>query len=130
MTFHFSPVKFFYFTRRAVSYILAHDCYLLTTGSIPSDAGGPFLQTCIFCIVSSQHTQRVHTQTCICKLVRVDHSYIIVIIIQYYVFYCFISFSSFHMGWLCGVGVFGLIECSHSLPALHSGLQLIMIIMQ
>ena len=27
------------------------------------------------------------------------------------------------MGWLCGVGVFGLIECSHSLPALHSGLQ-------
>ena len=27
------------------------------------------------------------------------------------------------MGWLCGVGVFGLIECSHSLPALHCGLQ-------
>ena len=27
------------------------------------------------------------------------------------------------MGWLCGVGVFGLIECPHSLPALHSGLQ-------
>ena len=27
------------------------------------------------------------------------------------------------VGWLCGVGVFGLIECSHSLPALHSGLQ-------
>ena len=27
------------------------------------------------------------------------------------------------MGWLCGVGVFGLIECTHSLPALHSGLQ-------
>ena len=26
------------------------------------------------------------------------------------------------MGWLCGVRVFGLIECSHSLPALHSGL--------
>ena len=26
-------------------------------------------------------------------------------------------------GWLCGVGVFGLIECAHSLPALHSGLQ-------
>ena len=25
------------------------------------------------------------------------------------------------MCWLCGVGVFGLIECSHSLPALHSG---------
>ena len=32
------------------------------------------------------------------------------------------------MGWLCGVGVFGLIECSHSLPALHSGLQIIIII--
>ena len=31
------------------------------------------------------------------------------------------------MGWLCGVGVFGLIECSHSLPALHSGLQIIII---
>ena len=30
--------------------------------------------------------------------------------------------------WLCGVGVFGLIECSHSLPALHSGLQIIIII--
>ena len=29
-------------------------------------------------------------------------------------FYIFIS----SMGWLCGVGVFGLIECSHSLPAL------------
>ena len=27
------------------------------------------------------------------------------------------------MGWLCGVGVFGLIKYSHSLPALHSGLQ-------
>ena len=27
------------------------------------------------------------------------------------------------MGWLCEVGVFGLIECPHSLPALHSGLQ-------
>ena len=36
-------------------------------------------------------------------------------------------FYLFHpsMCWLCGVGVFGLIECSHSLPALHSGLQLI-----
>ena len=38
-----------------------------------------------------------------------------------------LSFSSFHglvvWGW-----VFGLIECSHSLPALHSGLQLIIII--
>ena len=32
------------------------------------------------------------------------------------------------VGWLCGVGVFGLIECSHSLSALHSGLQMIMII--
>ena len=32
------------------------------------------------------------------------------------------------MCWLCGVGVFGLIECSHSLPALHCGLQLIIII--
>ena len=32
------------------------------------------------------------------------------------------------MGWLCGVGVFGLIECSHSLPALHSWLQMIIII--
>ena len=31
-------------------------------------------------------------------------------------------------GWLCGVGVVGLIECSHSLPALHIGLQLIIII--
>ena len=33
------------------------------------------------------------------------------------------------MCWLCGVGVFGLIECSHSLPALHSRLQIIIIIM-
>ena len=32
------------------------------------------------------------------------------------------------MCWLCGVGVFGLIECSHSLSALHSGLKLIIII--
>ena len=32
------------------------------------------------------------------------------------------------MGWLCGVGAFVLIECSHSLPALHSGLQIIIII--
>ena len=31
------------------------------------------------------------------------------------------------MGWLCAVGVFGLIECSHFLPALHNGLQLMMI---
>ena len=33
-------------------------------------------------------------------------------------FYLFLS----SMGWLCGVGVFGLIECPHSLPALHSKL--------
>ena len=33
-------------------------------------------------------------------------------------FYLFLS----SMGWLWGVGVFGLIECPHSLPALHSGL--------
>ena len=33
-----------------------------------------------------------------------------------------LSFSS-SMGRLCGVGVFGLIECPHSLPALNSGLQ-------
>ena len=33
----------------------------------------------------------------------------------------YICFPS--MGWLCGVGVFGLIECPHSLPALHSRLQ-------
>ena len=33
-----------------------------------------------------------------------------------------------NMGWLCLVGVFALIECSHSLPALHNGLQLIIII--
>ena len=32
------------------------------------------------------------------------------------------------MGWLCGVGVFRLIECSHSFRALHSGLQIIIII--
>ena len=32
------------------------------------------------------------------------------------------------MGWLCGVGVFVLIECSHSLPAMHCGLQIIIII--
>ena len=31
------------------------------------------------------------------------------------------------MGWLCGIGLFGLIECSHSLPALHSGLRLIIL---
>ena len=33
------------------------------------------------------------------------------------------------MGWLCGVGVFGLIECSHPLP-LHSGLQTKIIIIK
>ena len=45
--------------------------------------------------------------------------------------FCLLLFYLFlpSMGWLCGVGVFGLIECSHSLPALHSGLQLIIIIM-
>ena len=32
------------------------------------------------------------------------------------------------MGWLCGVGVFGLIERSHSLPVLHRGLQIIIIL--
>ena len=32
------------------------------------------------------------------------------------------------MGWLCGVGVFELIECPHSLPALHCGLQIIIIV--
>ena len=31
------------------------------------------------------------------------------------------------MGWVCGVGIFGLIV-SHSLPALHTGLQIIIII--
>ena len=44
--------------------------------------------------------------------------------------FCLILFYLFltYMGWLCGVGVFGLIECSHSLPPVHSGLQLIIII--
>ena len=32
------------------------------------------------------------------------------------------------IGWLCGVGVFGVIKCYHSLPALRSGLQIIIII--
>ena len=32
------------------------------------------------------------------------------------------------MGWLCGVGFFGLTEFSDSLPALHSGLIKIIII--
>ena len=40
-------------------------------------------------------------------------------------FYLFLPF----IGWLCGVMVFVLIECSHSLPALHSGLQIIIIIL-
>ena len=39
--------------------------------------------------------------------------------------FCLLLFYLFlpSMGWLCGVGVFRLIECSHSLPALHNGLQ-------
>ena len=41
-------------------------------------------------------------------------------------FYLFLS----SMGWLRGVGVFGLIECSHSLPTLHRGLQIIIIIIK
>ena len=38
--------------------------------------------------------------------------------------FCLLLFYLFlpSMGWLCGVEVFGLIECPHSLPALHSGL--------
>ena len=38
--------------------------------------------------------------------------------------FCLLLFYLFlpSMGWLCVVGVFGLIECPHSLPALHSGL--------
>ena len=46
----------------------------------------------------------------------------------FFLSYYFIFFLIPFMGWLCGVGVFGLIECSHSLPALHSGLQMITII--
>ena len=36
--------------------------------------------------------------------------------------FCLLLFYLFlpSMDWLCGVGVFGLIECPHSLPALHS----------
>ena len=41
-----------------------------------------------------------------------------------YDFYLFLP----SMGWLCGVGVFGLMEFSHSLQALHSRLQIIIII--
>ena len=39
--------------------------------------------------------------------------------------FCLLLFFLFlpSMGWLCEVGIFGLIECPHSLPALHSGLQ-------
>ena len=39
-------------------------------------------------------------------------------------FYIFLS----SVGWLCGVMVFLLIECSHSLPVLHRELKLIIII--
>ena len=43
--------------------------------------------------------------------------------------FCLLLFYLFlpSIEWLRGVGVFGLIECSHSLPALHSGLQIIII---
>ena len=39
--------------------------------------------------------------------------------------FCLLLFYIFlpSMGWLCGVGVFGLIEYPYSLPALNSGLQ-------
>ena len=39
--------------------------------------------------------------------------------------FCLLLFYIFlpSIGWLCGVGVFGLIECLHSLLTLHSGLQ-------
>ena len=35
--------------------------------------------------------------------------------------FCLLLFYLFlpSMGWWCGVGVFGLIECSHSLPAMR-----------
>ena len=44
--------------------------------------------------------------------------------------FCLLLFYLFFpsIGWLCGVGVFGLIECYNSLPALHSGLQIMIII--
>ena len=44
--------------------------------------------------------------------------------------FCLLLFYLFlpSIRWLCGVGVFGLIECSHSFPALHSGLHLLLII--
>ena len=39
--------------------------------------------------------------------------------------FCLLRFYVFipSICWLFGLGVFGLIECSHSLPALHSGIQ-------
>ena len=39
--------------------------------------------------------------------------------------FCLLLFYLFlpSIGWLCGVGVFVLTECPHSLPALHRGLQ-------
>ena len=39
--------------------------------------------------------------------------------------FCLLLFYLFlpSMGWLRGVGAFGLIECPHSIPALHSRLQ-------
>ena len=39
--------------------------------------------------------------------------------------FCLLLFKLFFpsMGWLCGVGVLGLIECSHSLPSFHSRLK-------
>ena len=45
-------------------------------------------------------------------------------------FWCLLLFYLLlpSIGWLCGVGVFGLIGCSHSLPALHSELKIIIII--
>ena len=46
-------------------------------------------------------------------------------------FFCLLPLYLFlpSIYWLCGVGVFALIERFHSLPALHSGLQLIIIIL-
>ena len=47
--------------------------------------------------------------------------------------FCLLLFYLFlpSMGWLCGVGFFWLIQCSYSLaPALHSELQLIIIIIR
>ena len=45
-------------------------------------------------------------------------------------FFCLLLLYLFlpSMGWLFGVGVFGLIDRSHSLPALHCGLYVIIII--